>query len=111
MIIQLLALWHRLSSPYQNLLHFNLLSINQPNHINARRGLDGLADTAADVLAAQDVPHLINDLQRGFTFIGDNAVTIAIEGKGFIITVFVPEDGTGYKHQTETRSVIRRFGD
>lgn len=52
-------------SSHHNLLHFHILTIDEANHVNAIRCIDGLADAAVDALAAEDASCDVDDLQGG----------------------------------------------
>ena len=60
----------------------NVFAIDEAEHIDARRGVDGRADAAVDGLAAEDTACEVDHLQGGFTGIVDDPVAVAIEGEG-----------------------------
>ena len=65
-----------------NLLRLHVVAVDEANHVNARCGIDGLADTAVDGLAAEDASVDINYLQGSAAFVADKPASIAIESKG-----------------------------
>ena len=74
-----------------NLLCLHIIAIHQTEHIYARRNIDGFADAAIDGLAAQDVAHHVDHLQRSFA--SDDDVAIVDERKRLIVAICIPAAG------------------
>jgi hypothetical protein len=53
--------------PNHHLLRPHVISIDEAYHIHPGRDMDGFADAAVDLLAAQDAAIHVNDLQGSFT--------------------------------------------
>lgn len=67
---------------HDNLLRLHVVAVDEANHVNARCGIDGLADAAVDGLAAEDASVDVDDLKGGFALVGDNPVAVAEESEG-----------------------------
>ena len=68
---------------HHNLLDLHVFTIDEAEHVNARRSLESFADAAVDGLAAQDAAIEVDDLQGGFAGIVDNPAAVAHEGESF----------------------------
>ena len=91
---------------HHDLLCLHVVAVDETQHVNARRSVDGLADAAIDGLAAEDASVDINHLQDGLAIVADDPVAVAEEREA-VASGFV---AVGTKYQAETALIVRRLG-
>ena len=79
------------------------VAVQEAEHIDTSRDIEGFAARTVDSLAAQDASREVNDLQGGLAVVADDELAIAKEGEAVIIAV-----AASGKHQLETALIVGR---
>ena len=90
-VILLLVLWHRLSSPYHNLLRLHIIAIDEAQNIHTRGHPRCRNAPCASVNRNDDTPRHVNHLNRSLAVNDD--VVVTDESEILIVAVCIPADG------------------